>query len=208
MKQAMASDERDVPGSGRTAAEEATGFSEDQLRAITSVVRSLLNEEFSAGRQHPREESRGDDGRGSSGPGSRQRPHTNPTSTPRHDSQGTARLDLGAVGSTLQRLLQAGLAPSTQRAYRSGKKKYLAYCQSVGTAPLPTSEEKLMNFVAAMVNQGLKQQTMKGYLSAVRHLQIECGGRDPRVEKMPLLELALRGQKGNRQACPQGPGYQ
>ena len=66
MKQAMASDERDVPGSGRTAAEEATGFSEDQLRAITSVVRSLLNEEFSAGRQHPREESRGDDGRGSS----------------------------------------------------------------------------------------------------------------------------------------------
>ena len=39
-------------------------------------------------------------------------------------------MDLGAVGSTLQRLLQAGLAPSTQRAYRSGKKKYLAYCQS------------------------------------------------------------------------------
>ena len=63
MKQAMASEERDVPGSGRTTAGEATGFSEDQLRAITSVVRSLLNEEFPAGR---REERRGDDGRGSS----------------------------------------------------------------------------------------------------------------------------------------------
>ena len=62
----MASDERDVLGSGRTAAAEAACFSEDQLRAITSVVHSLLNEEFSAGRHHPWEESRGDDGRGSS----------------------------------------------------------------------------------------------------------------------------------------------
>ena len=104
------------------------------------------------------------------------------------------------MGSTLQRLLQAGLAPSTQRTYMSGKKKYLAYCHSVGVAPLPTSEAKLLNFVASMANQKLKHQTIKGYLSAVRHLQIECGGEDPRVEHMPLLELALRGVK-REQAC-------
>ena len=65
-KQAMTSDERDDAGSRRTAAAETAGFSEDQLLAITSFVRRLLNEEFSAGRHHPREESRGDDSRGSS----------------------------------------------------------------------------------------------------------------------------------------------
>ena len=53
-----------------------------------------------------------------------------------------------------------------------------------------------------MVNQGLKQQTIKGYLSAVRHLQIECGGGDPREENMPLLELALRGAKRGQAGMP------
>ena len=59
-----------------------------------------------------------------------------------------------------------------------------------------------MSFVAVMVNQGLKQQTIKGYLSAGRHLQIECGGGDPRVENMPLLELALRGAKREQAGVP------
>ena len=56
------SDERDDPESGQTAAAETAGFSEDMLRAITSVVRCLLNEELSTS-HHPREESWGDDSR-------------------------------------------------------------------------------------------------------------------------------------------------
>jgi hypothetical protein len=59
-----------------------------------------------------------------------------------------------------------------------------------------------MNFAAAMVNQGLFQQTIKGYLSAMRHLQIECGGGNPRVENMPLLELALWGAKREQAGMP------
>ena len=59
-----------------------------------------------------------------------------------------------------------------------------------------------MNFVAALVNQGLKLQTIKCYLSAVRHLQIECGGGDPRVESMPLLALTLRGAKREQAGAP------
>ena len=57
----MAADGRDDRGSELTAATESTGFSEDQLRAITSVVRRLLHEELSAGHRPPREESRGED---------------------------------------------------------------------------------------------------------------------------------------------------
>ena len=50
-----------------------------------------------------------------------------------------------------------------------------------------------MNTFAA--NQGLKYQIIKCYLLAIRHLQIECGGGDPRVQSMPLVVLALRGTK-------------
>lgn len=74
------------------------------------------------------------------------------------------------LGPTIQRLLQAGLAPSTQRAYMAGKKKYLMFCLKTGAAPLPATEQKLIEFVAFAVNQGLKHQTIKCYLSAVHHL--------------------------------------
>lgn len=49
----------------------------------------------------------------------------------------------------------------------------------------------------------MKHQTVKCYLSAVRHLQIEWGGGDPRVESMPLLELTLHDMK-REQAGTQG----
>ena len=63
-------------------------------------------------------------------------------------------------------------------------------------------EQKLIGMVAFVVNQGLKHQTIKCYLSAVRHLQISCGGGDPRVESMPLLELMLRGSRKEQSGIP------
>ena len=102
---------------------------------------------------------------------------------------------VSAVGATVQRLLQAGLAPSTQRTYMAGKKKYLMFCKETDTTPLPVTEQKLIEFVAFAVNQGLEYQTIKCYLSAVRHLQVACGEGDPRVESMPLLELIFRGSR-------------
>ena len=59
-----------------------------------------------------------------------------------------------------------------------------------------------MNFVAVLLSQGLKQQTIKCYLSAVHHLQIECGVGDPRVESMPLLALMLQGAKQEQAGVP------
>ena len=107
-----------------------------------------------------------------------------------------------ALDTTVQRLLQAGLAPSTQRTYGAGKKKYLLFCQETGLVPLPVTEAKLLQFVAFAVNHGLKYQTVKTYLSAVRHLQIASGGGDPRVDSMPLLELALRGSRKEQAGVP------
>ena len=112
-----------------------------------------------------------------------------------YDSLGAARLDIGTLATTVQLLLQSGLAPATQRVYLVGKKKYLCFCQETSNPHLPVTEFKLVNFVASAASRGLKHPTIKCYLSAIRHLQIECGEKDPRVESMPLLVLALWGTK-------------
>ena len=123
-----------------------------------------------------------------------------PTALPqsdRPDGQGTAQLDLTTLDQTVQQLLQAGLATSMQCSYMAGKRKFLSFCHDSNTSPLPLTEQKLSNFMAFEVNQGLRHQ------SAIRHMQIQWG--DPRVTAMPRLELMLR---GNRQACREGPGCQ
>ena len=112
-------------------------------------------------------------------------PNTNPSSSGGYGDLGTTGLAVPSVGLTLQRLLQVGLAASTQRAYMAGKRKYLTFCQESGTPPFPAIEQKRSTFVAFGVNQGLKHQTVKCYLSAVRHIQISSRGRYPRVESMP-----------------------
>ena len=68
-------------------------------------------------------------------------------------------------------------------------------CQLTGVPPLPVSEKGLLHFVACGVNQGLKHQTIKSYISAIRHLQVSVEGGDPKVGNMPQLELALRGTR-------------
>ena len=44
----------------------------------------------------------------------------------------------------------------------------------------------------------LKHQTIKTYLSAVRHMDIVAGKGDPFKEDMPLLEYTMRGIKGDQ----------
>ena len=189
-------------------------FSEEQLAAITGVVQRLLDRALSERGSGPATGGRalgtaaGPETAGGSGgtvPSSsrcRLQPNVNPSSSGGLGGTGATRLVVTALGPTVQRLLQAGLAPSTQRAYLAGKKKYLKFCQETGIAPLPVTEQKLIGMVAFAVNQGLKHQTIKCYLSAVRHLQISCGGGDPRVESMPLLELMLRGSRKEQSGIP------
>ncbi len=72
-----------------------------------------------------------------------------------------------------------GLAPSTQRTYRTGKQRYLNFCLSARYTPIPVSEPVLCSYVSYLADQGLKYRTIKVYLSAIRHLQIEKGLPDP-----------------------------
>ena len=106
------------------------------------------------------------------------------------------------MGSAVQRLLQAGLAPATHKSYFAGKKKYLLFCIQSGTTPLPVTEDGLLHFIAFAASQGLRHTTIKGYLSAIRHLQVCSGSGDPGMGVMPRLALALRGVKKEQAGHP------
>ena len=61
--------------------------------------------------------------------------------------------------------------------------------------PMPASESILCKFVAYLAMADLSHSTIKWYLSAVRHLQIEEEKGDPRISQMARLEQVLRGIK-------------
>ncbi len=91
--------------------------------------------------------------------------------------------------------LDHALAPSTKRTYGSAKKLYILFCRSHNIPPFPTSEPVLCRFVARLANSSLKHTSIKCYLAAVHHLQIELGQGDPDMTSMAKLELVIKGVK-------------
>ena len=102
--------------------------------------------------------------------------------------------------------MDASLAPSTRRSYRSGQSRFLQFCTSFhllhpSGSPYPASESTLELF-ASYLSSSLTHQTIKCYLAAVRSLHIERGLPDP-LSNAPRLELVLRGIKRSQAArCP------
>ena len=69
------------------------------------------------------------------------------------------------------------------------------FCNNSNSPPLPLTESHLCLFVAHLADEGLKHTSIKGYLSAIRRLQIVQGLGDPFVASWPLLECTLKGIK-------------
>ena len=111
----------------------------------------------------------------------------------------------------VQFYIKSALAPSTRRTYGTGKKRYLQFGVAGAITPLPASESILCRYAAFLAKDNLKHQTIKTYLSAVRHMHIVAGKGDPFKEDMPLLEYTIRGIKGDQarivSQCP-APGCQ
>ena len=97
------------------------------------------------------------------------------------------------MGLTVQELFAAGLASSTQKAYKSGERRYSEFCTRTGVTPFPTKETTLSAFVAHLYREGLAASTAKSYLAAVRHAQIALGLGDPKMAGMPQLEYVTKG---------------
>ena len=77
--------------------------------------------------------------------------------------------------------------------YESGKRRYLSFCRQFNLTPLPVDERTLCRFVAFLFSSSLSYQSVRSYLSAVRHLQIVNGWPDPALTSFPRLDYALRG---------------
>ena len=96
------------------------------------------------------------------------------------------------------------LAPSTHRSYNSAKKRYTDFRSQAHLEPLPAQEHQLCLYVSHLARSGLRHQTIKCYLSAIRHLQIQHGKGDPFIASMPKLEQVVKGIKSHQ--ARQGPG--
>jgi len=112
---------------------------------------------------------------------------------------------MGELDGVVCSLYQAGLAPSTQKAYSAGKKQFLSFCDRAGLTPLPVSETKMCQFVTFLKEEGLRHQMAKSYLSAVQHLQISQDYGDPKMSSIPKLELVIRGMKRLQASLPTRP---
>lgn len=107
------------------------------------------------------------------------------------DSPGLA---LRQLETAVNQYLGWGIAKSTHKSYNSGQQQYFRFCQQTGLEPLPASEQQLMLFSAFLALKGCKWQTIKCYLSAVRHLHIVQGSPSSALEgARPRLQLLLRG---------------
>lgn len=104
-------------------------------------------------------------------------------------------MDLTGLGATVQMLFKHALAPTTQKSYSSAQQRFLLFCKKFAVAPLPLTEHLLCHYVAFLYEEGLAHSSMKGYLSALRQLQISFNLPDPNLAAMPRLNQVLRGAK-------------
>lgn len=86
--------------------------------------------------------------------------------------------------------------------YATGKRRYLSFCQQFSFPPLPVCEAVLCRFVAFLFSSSLSYQTIRSYLSAIRHLQIMSGLPDPSFSSFPRLDYVLKGSRRCNTATP------
>ena len=104
-------------------------------------------------------------------------------------------MDVWRLDELVGEYVRESVAPSTRRVYASGQRRYLSFSLEVGRSPFPLNEQKLCRFVVYLAESGLQHSSIKGYLSAVRRLQVELGLGDPCMSGWPLLECAVKGVK-------------
>ena len=123
-------------------------------------------------------------------------------SSPRHHEKQDPTRSGGSPGNPgeldmrhLEGLVRDLIAPSTAQVYATGQRRYLSFCRKSNSNPLPLSENQMCLFVVHLADEGLQHSSIKGYLSAVRRMQIVFGMGDPFVASWTLLECTLRGIK-------------
>ena len=104
-------------------------------------------------------------------------------------------LDIKSLDPAVQHFCQQGIAASTRKTYQSALNRFANFCSLYNIlTPFPVSESLLCYFSTHLAGQKLSPQTLKVYLSAVRHMQITLGLPEPReFSSMPRLRLVQSG---------------
>ena len=104
-------------------------------------------------------------------------------------------LDVSSLDPAAQHFCQQGIATSTRKTYQSALNRFASFCSLYNVlTPFPVSESLLCYFSTHLACQKLSPQTIKVYLSAIRHMQITLGLPEPReFSSMPRLRLVQSG---------------
>ena len=106
----------------------------------------------------------------------------------------TTGLDLSQLDGTVQFFCAKGIAPSTHHTYQSALRKFCSQYNIV--SPFPVSEAILCYYASYLASQKLSPQTIKAYLSGIRHMQITLGLPELKeFSSLPRLRLDQSGIK-------------
>ena len=86
-------------------------------------------------------------------------------------------------------------APATRRTYQSTHHHYLDFCSGINVRPLPIMQSTLCLFATQQASQSVSYKSIKGYLSALRYLQIAADGSEPGISGIAMLGYILLGIK-------------
>lgn len=105
-----------------------------------------------------------------------------------------ARLGLTAFDQSVHTLFNRGLSSSTRLSYCSGQRRYISFCSQFGLTPFPLQETTICRFIAYLLSVPHTYQSIRCYLSSLRHLQLAQCLPDPHLDSLPRLVYVLRGE--------------
>ena len=88
------------------------------------------------------------------------------------------RLGVSGLDRLADSLIGKGVTDSTLRSYAAGRRRYLDFCAQFNLQPLPLREVIRLRFVAHLASLSQSHQTVRSYISAIRHMQIVSGMSD------------------------------
>ena len=97
----------------------------------------------------------------------------------------------------VQHLCRKGVPASTCQTYDSAARRFNEFCMhfNVGNR-FPVNKNLLIYFAMYLAQRGLKEQSVKTYLAAVRDLQLTMGLPDPcDSSPLPQLRFVLEGMR-------------
>ena len=97
------------------------------------------------------------------------------------------------MDTTSRVLIARGVGRSTLASYESGKRRVLCFCHQFNFQSLLVNEMVPCALVAFLFSQSPSYQSVRSYLSAVRHLQTISTFPDSSGHSFPLLHYALKG---------------